>query len=152
VYVAGGYFRGLFAGASRYGHLGGTRRRTAAWLAMRRIERLLITQPHTHEHGGRKGAIPHLTAGLLLLSGVVAPAVRGDVAAAEEPAQGGLLGGRWGPGGPGSGSGGENAGRGEDVEVMGPCVGMGAPRRSIFVNVGLLRLLSSAICALFLAS
>ena len=67
VYVAGGYFRGLFAGASRYGYLGGTRRRTAAWLAMRRIERLLITQPHTHD-GGRKGAIPHLTAGLLLLS------------------------------------------------------------------------------------
>lgn len=80
VYVTGGYLRGLFAGASRYGHLGGTRRRTAAWLAMRRIERLLITQPHAHGHkhraramhededGGRRGAIPHLTAGLLLLS------------------------------------------------------------------------------------
>ncbi|KAF8271927.1 ATP synthase regulation protein NCA2-domain-containing protein [Lactarius quietus] len=69
VYVVGGYFRGLFAGASRYGRLGGTRRRTAAWLAIRRIERLLITQPHTHDdNGGRKGTIPHLTAGLLLLS------------------------------------------------------------------------------------
>ena len=71
VYVTSGYLRGLFAGASRHGHMGGTRRRTAAWLAMRRIERLLITQPHTHGHandGGRKGAIPHLTAGLLLLS------------------------------------------------------------------------------------
>jgi nuclear-control-of-ATPase protein 2 len=71
VYVASGYLRGLFAGASRYGHLGGTRRRTATWLAMRRIERLLITQPaHTqgHDGGSRKGAIPHLTAGLLLLS------------------------------------------------------------------------------------
>ncbi|KAI9443379.1 NCA2-domain-containing protein [Lactarius indigo] len=70
VYVASGYLRGFFAGASRHGHLGGTRRRTAAWLAMRRIERLLITQPHTHTHGGgdRKGTIPHLTAGLLLLS------------------------------------------------------------------------------------
>ncbi|KAH9038392.1 NCA2-domain-containing protein [Lactarius pseudohatsudake] len=71
VYVTGGYLRGFFAGASRHGHLGGTRRRTAVWLAIRRIERLLITQPHTHTHddgGGRKGAIPHLTAGLLLLS------------------------------------------------------------------------------------
>lgn len=71
VYVTGGYLRGIFAGASRHGHLGGTRRRTAVWLAIRRIERLLITQPHTHTHddgGGRKGAIPHLTAGLLLLS------------------------------------------------------------------------------------
>lgn len=52
--------------------MGGTRRRTAAWLAMRRIERLLITQPHTHAHAhsetGPKGTIPHLTAGLLLLS------------------------------------------------------------------------------------
>ena len=72
VYIAGGYLRGVFAGASRYGHLGGTRRRTAAWLAMRRIERLLITQPHTHAHAHSetdpKGTIPHLTAGLLLLS------------------------------------------------------------------------------------
>lgn len=69
VYIAGGYLRGLFAGASRYGHLGGTRRRTAAWLAMRRIERLLITQPHARgDNFGRNGAIPHLTAGLLLLS------------------------------------------------------------------------------------
>ena len=70
VYVASGYLRGLFAGASRHEHLGGTRRRTATWLAMRRIERLLITQPHTqgHDGGSRKGAIPHLTAGLLLLS------------------------------------------------------------------------------------
>jgi len=67
VYVASGYLRGLFAGASRYGYLGGTRRRTATWLAMRRIERLLITQPYT-DGGGRKGAIPYLTAGLLLLS------------------------------------------------------------------------------------
>ncbi|KAH9080349.1 NCA2-domain-containing protein [Lactarius deliciosus] len=71
VYVTGGYLRGFFAGASRHGHLGGTRRRTAVWLAIRRIERLLITQPHAHAHDdsdGRKGAIPHLTAGLLLLS------------------------------------------------------------------------------------
>jgi len=68
--MMGGYLRGLLAGASKYGHLGGRRRRTTAWLAMRRIERLLITQPHTHGHGGegQKGAIPHLTAGLLLLS------------------------------------------------------------------------------------
>jgi nuclear-control-of-ATPase protein 2 len=69
VYIASGYLRGLFAGASKYGHLGGTRRRTAAWLSTRRIERLLITQPHSHSFdGGRNGVIPHLTAGLLLLS------------------------------------------------------------------------------------
>ena len=81
VYVVGGYLGRLFASSS--GHVGGgKRRRTAAWLTMRRIERLLITQPrtcsnqhhHTHaraEHHnaeGTNGAIPPLTTGLLLLS------------------------------------------------------------------------------------
>ncbi|KAI0276486.1 ATP synthase regulation protein NCA2-domain-containing protein [Russula aff. rugulosa BPL654] len=57
--------------ASSSGHVGGGRRqRTAAWLTMRRIERLLITQPRTRrqEHHHTHGAIPPLTTGLLLLS------------------------------------------------------------------------------------
>ena len=81
VYVAGGILGKLIA--SNSGHVGGGRRqRTAAWLTMRRIERLLITQPHasSHEHrhphikteqpdrNGANGAIPPLTTGLLLLS------------------------------------------------------------------------------------
>ena len=84
VYVVGGNMGKLFA--SSHGQMGGRRRRTAAWLAMRRIERLLITQPdtrgharhptHTHEehhdtngpNGSTSGRVPHLTAGLLLLS------------------------------------------------------------------------------------
>ena len=78
VYVASGYLSRLFASGG--GHMGGgRRRRTAAWLAMRRIERLLITQPCTRRNEdqaqaedrnaeGTKGAIPPLTAGLLLLS------------------------------------------------------------------------------------
>jgi nuclear control of ATPase protein 2 len=80
VYIVGGNMGRLFA--SRHGHMGGKRRRMAAWLAMRRIERLLITQPGTHRHerhhthtqaesqdsDGTNGTIPHLTAGLLLLS------------------------------------------------------------------------------------
>jgi nuclear control of ATPase protein 2 len=79
VYVMGGYLGRLYAGVSSHGRLGGKRRRMAAWSAMRRIERLLIMQPRA-QHGlghhtqvvehpeGRKGALPHLTAGLLLLS------------------------------------------------------------------------------------
>jgi nuclear-control-of-ATPase protein 2 len=74
VYVLSGNLGRLFA--SRSGHKGGgRRRRTAAWLTMRRIERLLITQPDTrknqqhHSAEGAKGiAIPPLTTGLLLLS------------------------------------------------------------------------------------
>ncbi|KAI0260242.1 NCA2-domain-containing protein [Gloeopeniophorella convolvens] len=77
VYVTGGYLRRLYIGSSGHGRFGGRRRRTAAWLAVRRVERLLITQPHTHGHGhhasdkradGAKSTIPPLTAGLLLLS------------------------------------------------------------------------------------
>jgi nuclear-control-of-ATPase protein 2 len=80
VYIVGGNMGRLFA--SRHGQMGGKRQRVAAWLAMRRIERLLITQPNTHgqerphthtqvEHQDMDGVtrtIPHLTAGLLLLS------------------------------------------------------------------------------------
>lgn len=81
VYVMGDILGKFIASSS--GHVGGGRRqRTAAWLTMRRIERLLITQPrartqehhHTHVNAGQhdtkgtKGAIPPLTTGLLLLS------------------------------------------------------------------------------------
>lgn len=81
VYVMSGIMGRLIATSSS--HVGGgRRRRTAAWLTMRRIERLLITQPRTrrHEHRhahvkagqhdskGTKDAIPPLTTGLLLLS------------------------------------------------------------------------------------
>src|SRR5258708_39729837 len=81
VYVVCGVMDGLIAASG--GHVGGGRRqRTAAWLTVRRIDRLLITQPRTrrHEHHhtptkterhdakGTKGAIPPLTTGLLLLS------------------------------------------------------------------------------------
>ncbi|KAI0304264.1 ATP synthase regulation protein NCA2-domain-containing protein [Multifurca ochricompacta] len=58
VYVAGGYWGRLYTGASSKGHLGGRKRRTAAWLAMR--------PPYPGKHV--EGAIPRLTAGLLLLS------------------------------------------------------------------------------------
>jgi nuclear-control-of-ATPase protein 2 len=78
-YVVGGNVGRLYA--SSHGQLGGRRRRTAAWMAIRRIERLLITQPHTREHEPHthtqpehrdardtKDTILPLTAGLLLLS------------------------------------------------------------------------------------
>lgn len=81
VYVVGGIMGKLIASSGS--HVGGgRRRRTAAWLTMRRIERLLITQPRTrrhehhhtranaeqHESKSTMGAIPPLTTGLLLLS------------------------------------------------------------------------------------
>ena len=81
VYVMHGIMGKLIASSSS--HVGGgRRRRTAAWLTMRRIERLLITQPRTRRHedlhthvnaeqhntNSTKGAIPPLTTGLLLLS------------------------------------------------------------------------------------
>ena len=54
---------------------------------------------------------------------------------AEESAQGGLPGGRWGSRGSSAGPRGENVGCGENVEVVGPCIGVGAPgRRSIIMN------------------
>ena len=95
VYVVGGHLGRFYWSSHKL--LGGRKRRTAAWLAMRRIERLLITQPggranehrhvdpraDEHRHADARaevgqcgdatdkdpnGAIPPLTAGLLLLS------------------------------------------------------------------------------------
>ncbi|KAA1469896.1 NCA2-domain-containing protein [Dentipellis sp. KUC8613] len=76
VYVAGGYARNVWSGGRGRGRYGGKTRRAAVWQAMRRIERLLISQPRTHNHHGHrlgqnvkdKHAIPPLTTGLLLLS------------------------------------------------------------------------------------
>ncbi|KAF7982860.1 hypothetical protein HWV62_25080 [Athelia sp. TMB] len=75
VYFVGGYFKSLWTGGRGRGRYGGKRRRAAVWMAMRRIERLLVYQPrasHSHSHpsslGESKTSIPPLTSGLLLLS------------------------------------------------------------------------------------
>ncbi|EIN12720.1 NCA2-domain-containing protein [Punctularia strigosozonata HHB-11173 SS5] len=74
VYVLGGSLRQLWLGGKGRGRYGGRKRRVGAWVAMRRIERLLIAQPTAdRRHAPRSsangnGAIPPLTSGLLLLS------------------------------------------------------------------------------------
>ncbi|KAF9221674.1 NCA2-domain-containing protein [Gyrodon lividus] len=72
VYVVGGFLRGLvFGGRARHG---GKHRKLSVWLAMRRIERLLLFQPkssHKHadqQHDKQPDSIPSLTSGLLVLS------------------------------------------------------------------------------------
>ncbi|KAH7928456.1 NCA2-domain-containing protein [Leucogyrophana mollusca] len=74
VYVAGKLFKSLFSGGG--GKYGGKHRRTGTWLAMRRIERLLVFQPKS-THGAHRHLdssqtpnepIPPLTSGLLVLS------------------------------------------------------------------------------------
>lgn len=79
LYVAGGSL-GTFFGSSisrRKGRFGGKHKRTAAWLAIRRIERLLISQPrysapqkpHNRSRSDEKRPqISPLTSGLLLLN------------------------------------------------------------------------------------
>jgi len=78
VYVTGGYLKSLWSGGRGRGKYGGRQRRAAAWLAIRRIERLLISQPGpqasrqavaSHPSStNKKPSIPPLTSGLLLLS------------------------------------------------------------------------------------
>ncbi|KAI0031065.1 ATP synthase regulation protein NCA2-domain-containing protein [Vararia minispora EC-137] len=69
VYVAGGAAAGLWRGGRGQGRYGGKHHRTAAWLAVRRTERLLVSKPTSDDYLSPKGsAIPPLTAGLLLLS------------------------------------------------------------------------------------
>ncbi|KAF8555702.1 NCA2-domain-containing protein [Imleria badia] len=74
VYVVGGFLKHLvFGGRHKYG---GKHREMSVWLAMRRIERLLLFQPKTaHRHADQPhgvesspNAIPPLTTGLLVLS------------------------------------------------------------------------------------
>ncbi|KIJ17751.1 hypothetical protein PAXINDRAFT_111300 [Paxillus involutus ATCC 200175] len=72
VYVVGGFLRRLvFGGRARHG---GKLRKLSIWLAMRRIERLLLFQPKSsHKHAARQpdaqpDSIPPLTSGLLVLS------------------------------------------------------------------------------------
>ncbi|TCD61621.1 Nuclear control of ATPase protein 2 [Steccherinum ochraceum] len=64
VYVAGGALHRLWTGTSGRGRYGGKRRRVRVWLAMRRVERLLIAQPRKQH----QDSISPLTSGLLLLS------------------------------------------------------------------------------------
>ncbi|KAG6335567.1 hypothetical protein ID866_3530 [Astraeus odoratus] len=71
VYTLGGFLGGLFTRKS--GKYGGKRQRQSIWLAMRRIERLLLLQPrsldnHSDETRPASDAIPPLTSGLLVLS------------------------------------------------------------------------------------
>ncbi|KAH7885316.1 NCA2-domain-containing protein [Phlebopus sp. FC_14] len=76
VYVVGGFLTSLVLGGS--GRYGGRHRRLSVWLAMRRIERLLLFQPkspHRDGVGDRpldaqpfSDSIPPLTSGLLVLS------------------------------------------------------------------------------------
>ncbi|KII90958.1 hypothetical protein PLICRDRAFT_174308 [Plicaturopsis crispa FD-325 SS-3] len=73
LYVLGGYLRSLWRSGAGSGKYGGKRQRHAVWLSIRRIERLLISQPKTprkqiQDEHKRAGSIPPLTTGLLLLS------------------------------------------------------------------------------------
>ncbi|KAF8133773.1 NCA2-domain-containing protein [Boletus edulis] len=71
VYVVGGSLKQLvFGGRHRYG---GKHQQMSVWLAMRRIERLLLFQPHRDADQPRDvepstNSIPPLTTGLLVLS------------------------------------------------------------------------------------
>ncbi|KAF9242521.1 NCA2-domain-containing protein [Melanogaster broomeanus] len=70
VYVVGGFLRGfIFRRRNRYGG----KHRMSVWLAMRRVERLLLFQPKSlHKYADQqqdaRDSIPPLTAGLLVLS------------------------------------------------------------------------------------
>lgn len=71
IYVAGGFLGGLLS--IRRERYGGKLRKTSVWLAMRRIERLLLFQPkllhHRHDtENVHSENIPALTTGLLVLS------------------------------------------------------------------------------------
>jgi nuclear-control-of-ATPase protein 2 len=91
-YAVGGLLTRVWAGGRGIGKYGGRHRRTVVWLVMRfvnrfaishtfdpytrRIERLLIFQPHSPRHTdenkthglGFRDSLPPLTSGLLLLS------------------------------------------------------------------------------------
>ncbi|KAG1745975.1 NCA2-domain-containing protein [Suillus paluster] len=71
IYIAGGFLGGLLS--IRPGRYGGKRGKTSVWLAMRRIERLLLFEPKSSHHrhnteNAHSDAIPALTTGLLVLS------------------------------------------------------------------------------------
>ena len=80
VYIASGYLRNLWFDGRGQGRYGGKKQRAAAWLAMRRIERLLISQPQTPGQNSLIDAprlsayadhtthVPPLTSGLMLIS------------------------------------------------------------------------------------
>ncbi|KDQ62448.1 hypothetical protein JAAARDRAFT_122431 [Jaapia argillacea MUCL 33604] len=69
VYVIGEYLRNVWVGGKGRGKFGGRRRRGGVWLAMRRIEKLLISQPHSIPPNSIPSqTIPPLTSGLMLIS------------------------------------------------------------------------------------
>ncbi|KAG6815740.1 hypothetical protein H0H87_011851 [Tephrocybe sp. NHM501043] len=71
VYLLGGTVMALWSGGRGVGRYGGKRNIRGVWSAMRRTERLLISQPknrHPHGRGNDTSSIPPLTSGLLLLS------------------------------------------------------------------------------------
>ncbi|GLB38357.1 putative NCA2-domain-containing protein [Lyophyllum shimeji] len=73
VYLLGGSLVTLWRGGRGRGKYGGKRVISGVWSAMRRTERLLVSQPGSRqrkedEEKGGSGSIPPLTSGLLLLS------------------------------------------------------------------------------------
>jgi nuclear-control-of-ATPase protein 2 len=66
VWMLSGALRRLWVGGSKRGRYGGRSARTTALASMRRIERLLVSSPL--DNSGEAGALPPLTAGLLVLS------------------------------------------------------------------------------------
>ncbi|KAG6890607.1 hypothetical protein C0995_006583 [Termitomyces sp. Mi166 len=71
VYLFGGTLMALWSGGRGIGKYGGKRNRYGVWSAMRRTERLLISQPKSRHHktnGTGSSSISPLTSGLLLLS------------------------------------------------------------------------------------
>ncbi|KAI0670967.1 NCA2-domain-containing protein [Trametes maxima] len=82
VYAFAGYLRTLWTGGKGRGRYGGKAKRGGVWLAVRRIERLLVAQPDSHHQhrthasalttaGSSEkstAAVSPLTSGLLLLS------------------------------------------------------------------------------------
>lgn len=72
VYTVGGSLNRLLFGRRGRAKYGGKRKKQSVWLAVRRIERLLLFQPKSHINHGDEGppsdVIPPLTSGLLVLS------------------------------------------------------------------------------------
>ncbi|KAJ7044969.1 NCA2-domain-containing protein, partial [Mycena alexandri] len=70
VTLLGSYASQLFRGGRGEGRFGGRDRRTGAWLAMRRIERLLVSQPRltSLRDDEASHSLSPLTTGLLLIS------------------------------------------------------------------------------------
>ncbi|KAJ7134989.1 NCA2-domain-containing protein [Mycena crocata] len=66
VILCGNFVSRFWRGGQGEGRFGGRTRRTSAWAAMRRIERLLVSQPRVGE--SKTNSLTPLTTGLLLIS------------------------------------------------------------------------------------